>query len=348
MGQHHFDQAREAARARLGAVAKGIDVKAEREKRRAEAERERSERALTFGTLIEEWAALHLKHRRQRYAREAQRALRYAFADALNRPAAHITRADVVNTLDTLIKADKAAMAGRTMAYGRACYGCAEKRGKVPANPFMSVPIPAGTAEREHVLTDEEVGRIRQAAAGMSYPWGPLFLLLLLTLARREEVAGMRWSEISPDLTTWTIPSGRMKRGLPHVVILPAAARDVLMPIPRIDGQDLIFSTTGRTPVSGFTKAKAALDRISGAAGWRLHDIRRTGVSALARMGIDSLVADKLPAHQPSKLRGAARVYQRHDFASERAAALQAWAAHVQRCANGTGDEDNVLLLRRI
>lgn len=79
------------------------------------------------------------------------------------------------------------------------------------SNPFASLPIPAGATERERVLTDDEIDRIWNAT-GTPYPWGPLFRLLLLTLARREEVAGMRWSEISPDLTTWAIPSARMKR----------------------------------------------------------------------------------------------------------------------------------------
>ncbi len=273
-GSLTIEQAREAARARLGAVAKGIDLKAELQKRRAEAERERAERALTFGALIEEWAALHLRHRRPRYANEAQRALRYAFAGVLNRPAARITRAEVVATLDTLDKAGKAAMAGRTMAYGRACYRWAGKRGNLSANPFMDLPIPLGATERERLLTDREISRVWRAATGMSYPWGPLFCLLFLTLARREEVAGMRWSELSPDLSTWTIPSARMKRGLPHIVALSPDARQVLALIPRVEGQDLVFSTTGRTPVSGFTKAKAALDRASEVTGWRLHDIR--------------------------------------------------------------------------
>jgi integrase len=346
-GNITIDQAREAARARLGAVAKGIDVKAEREKRRAEAERERAERALTFDTLLEAWAALHLTGRRPGYAREAQRALRYAFPDVLNRPAVQITRAEVVNRLDALVKAGKAAIAGRTMAYGRACYRWAEKRGKVPSNPFASLPVPAGATERERVLTDDEIGRIWRAVAGMSYPWGPLFQLLLLTLARREEVAGMRWSELSADGQTWTIPSERMKGGQPHVVKLPEAARHIAGSVPRIAGQDLVFSTTGCTSVSGFTKAKAALDRASGVTGWRLHDIRRTGVSVLARMGVDSIVADKLLAHQPSKLRGAARVYQRHDFATERARALEAWAAHVL-CATGTDLTSNVVTTARV
>jgi hypothetical protein len=74
---------------------------------------------------------------------------------------------------------------------------------------------------------------------------------------------------------------------------------------------------------------------------WRIHDLRRTGVSVLARLGFDSIVADKLLAHQPTKLLGVAAVYQRHDFARERAAALDAWAAHVIGTAT-----DNVVSLR--
>ena len=345
-GSLTIDQAREATRARLGAVAKGIDPRAERARRRQDAERERADSALTFRVLIDQWAELHLMHCRPRYAREAQRALQHAFSHLLNRPAARVSRADAVNTLDALAKAGRVAMAGRTMAYARACFRWAEKREKVPDNPFMSLPIPAGTVERERVLTNQELGCVWRAATDMPYPWGPFFRLLLMTLARREEVAGMGWSEISADLSTWTIPSARMKRGLSHVVALPGEARQVLTTIPHIGGQDLIFSTTGRTPISGFAKAKAALDRASGVTGWRLHDIRRTGVSALAEMGIDSIVADKLLAHQPSKLRGAARVYQRHDFARERASALEDWANHILRCADAEHGA-NVVTLRR-
>jgi len=75
---------------------------------------------------------------------------------------------------------------------------------------------------------------------------------------------------------------------------------------------------------------------------WRLHDLRRSGVSALARLGFDSIVVDKILAHRPARLLGVASVYQRHDFARERAAALDAWAAHV----TGTVGR-NIVLLRR-
>lgn len=294
---------------------------------------------------MDDWAKLHLAGKRPRYAAEAVRAIKHAFAPHLSKPAARLTRAEAVNTLDALVRAEKVAIAGRTLAYGRACYAWGTKRGKIADNPFANLPIPAGVVARERVLTDAELGRVWTAAAAMGEPWGPLFRVLLLTLGRRDEVAGMRWSEVADDLATWTIPGARMKKGAAHIVALPEAARDALRAVTRVHGQDLVFSTTGKTPVSGFTKAKATLDKASKATDWRLHDIRRTGVSALAAMGFNPMVADKLLAHQPSTLHGAGRVYQRHDFAEERKRALEAWEAHVLRCAGVGVDTDKVVAL---
>jgi integrase len=207
------------------------------------------------------------------------------------------------------------------------------------------------------VLSDDELAEVWVAAATLGYPWGPFFRLAMLTLQRREEVAGMRWSEIDFDKRLWTIPGNRMKNSKPHDVHLSEAAVAILRDIRQTEGCDFVLSTTGKTPVSGFSKAKATLDaaitRARAEAGpkakgkpasmseWRTHDLRRSGVSMLARLGFDSIVADKLLAHQPAKLLGVAAVYQRHDFARERAAALDAWAAHVTRTAT-----ENVVPLR--
>jgi integrase len=343
-GSITIEQARSAARARLGEVAKGLDPVADRNRKRAAAEREKAELALTLDALLARWADLHLSSRRPRYADEAVRSVRFAFARQLGEPAARLSRAQTVAVLDEIVAKGNPVTAGRTMAYARACYSWAEKRGMVPLNPFRNLPVSAATTERERVLSDEELRDIWAAAVATPYPFGPFYQIAILTLQRRDEVAGMRWSELSPDGCTWLIPGARMKNGKPHDVHLSPPARQILRQLPRRDGHDLVFSTTGRTPISGFSRAKQALDatvvmmrRGNGRPSktspalvpWRLHDIRRTGVSTLARLGVDSVVADKLLGHQAAKLRGVAAVYQRHDFAEERARALETWASHV-------------------
>ena len=352
-GSITLEQARTAARARLGDVARGVDVVAERNRRKAEAEEKRAEAALTLDKLVDQWAALHLAQRRPRYAAEATRAIRYAFTDHLAKPAAKLTRAMVVDVLDRLARAGRLTIAGRTVAYGRACFSWARKRGKLAVNPFVDLPISAAKSERDRVLDDDEVAEVWVAAGQLPFPFGPFFKVALLTVQRREEVAGMRWSELSPDLSLWRIPAARMKAGKAHDVHLSGPAREVLQAIPRIAGQDLVFSTNGKTSISGFSRAKLQLDAAIAkariAAGvttapepWRLHDFRRAGVTRLAAMGFDSIVVDKLLAHQPSKLKGVASIYQRHSFAEERARALDAWAAHV-----AGGKVDNVVVLAR-
>jgi integrase len=79
----------------------------------------------------------------------------------------------------------------------------------------------AGTT-RDRVLSDGEVGEVWRAAVALRAPFGPMVRFLMLTLARRDEAAGMTWGELAPDLSTWTQPGARVKNGKPHVVHLSA------------------------------------------------------------------------------------------------------------------------------
>ena len=77
------------------------------------------------------------------------------------------------------------------------------------------------------------------------------------------------------------------------------------------------------------------LIELSGVTGWRLHDLRRTCVSGMARLGVAPHVADKILNHQVGAISGVAAVYQRHDFLSERRAALDLWGAHIVNESHG-------------
>ena len=78
-----------------------------------------------------------------------------------------------------------------------------------------------------------------------------------------------------------------------------------------------------------FTYAKRRLDQLSGVTGWRVHDLRRTCVSGMARLGVAPHVTDKILNHQAGTISGVAAVYQRHEFLAERQAALNLWGAHI-------------------
>ncbi len=251
-------QARAAARGILGEVANGRDPATERVEARARAAAQADADRLTLARLVDEWGEIALAGRREGYRREAVRAIRVAFVDHLNRPAAALARGDAVDVLDAMARAGRAAMAGRTLAYARACFGWAARRGKVADNPFQGLPIATGSEARDRVLTDAEIGAIWRAADRMGWPFGPVVKLLLLTAQRRDEVAQMRWGEIAPDLGVWTIPKERLKSGRAHVVHLAPEARAALAEVPRLDGRDLVFSTNGRRPCRASPKRRSA------------------------------------------------------------------------------------------
>jgi integrase len=105
-----------------------------------------------------------------------------------------------------------------------------------------------------------------------------------------------------------------------------------------------IFSLLGTKPFPEFSRAKRRLDQLSGVAGWRLHDLRRTCVSGIARLGIAPHVADKILNHQSGTISGVAAVYQRHDFLAERRQALDLWGAHVEALLNEVCHEHRIEL----
>ena len=121
----------------------------------------------------------------------------------------------------------------------------------------------------------------------MGYPFGAMMKLLLLTGQRRPEVAGMVWSEIDLEGKLWTIPKVRSKSKREHIVPLSAPALTVLNEPPLFGDEAFVFTTTGgRRPVSGFSKAKARANDLSKIENWRLHDLRRTVRTEMARLGV--------------------------------------------------------------
>jgi integrase len=327
-------KARDAVRTIMGDVARGIDPAAERKKAKAH-------EALTLAALLSDWQALHLSSKRPRYAAEAVRALRNAFSRYLDLPAADLSRAIAVKTLDAMARRGSVAMAARTAAYGKAAYGWGVKRGSLANNPFASLPV-APTERRERVLTDDELAAIWRATDGPG-PFNGIVRMLLLTGQRREEVAGMTWAELSGDFSTWTIPASRAKNGATHIVPLASPAQDLLRGVPR--SGELAFPGL-RGTFNGFSPSKAALDARSGVTDWRLHDLRRTMATGLQRLGVRLEVTEQILNHVSGSRAGIVGVYQRHDFANEKRAALEAWGAHVIAIVEGRAGADNVVALR--
>lgn len=247
------------------------------------------------------------------------------------RPVGSITKRDIIELLDATVDRGSPVMANRLLAYTARMFGWCVERGIIDHSPTGGVKTPSRETNRDRVLSDDELIAVWKAAGGIGWPFGTLVQLLALTAQRREEVAGMSWEEIALDRALWTIPKERAKNGLAHEVPLSGPALAILAAIPRTG--PLLFSTTGRTAVSGFSRAKGRLDRCSGVSDWTVHDLRRTATTGMAQLGIPPHVADKILNHKSGSIRGVAAVYNRHGYLDERREALEAWGRRVMSLA---------------
>ncbi len=344
-------QARRLADTHRGTVRAGGDPVADKRARHAAqlageaaARQERREAAFTLAALLDAWEARGLADRRESYRTDALRRLRKSLAPLLGRPAKAVTRTEAAELLAELAATSGPVGANRIMAYARACYGWGGKANLVEANPFAGLAPPGRERARDRVLAPEEVRAVWRAAGELGPVHGGYVRFLLLTLQRREEVAGATWSELAPDLSTWTIPAERAKNDRAHLVHLAPDARAVLEVIPRVRAS-LVFALPGGGKLTAFSAIKRRLDAAIAAeeaqaaaeqgrevvpvAPWTFHDFRRAGVTALAGQGFPPHVCDRLLNHVSGAIQGVAAVYQRAEFLAERKAALEAWAAHV-------------------
>lgn len=204
-----------------------------------------------------------------------------------------------------------------------AMFNWAADYGVVAVNPFIGIRLRIDMKPRDRVLTLAEARLAFTAAGEVGYPFGTLYQLLLLSGCRLRELAECRWSWIGPNEIV--VPGEHRKTGKPHILPLTDAISAVLKGVVRQQG-DYVFSTTdGLRPVSGFSKAKAQLDRMLSAdfPKFVVHDFRRTVRSHMSRLGIDAVTAELLLGHQLSGVMG---IYDRYERLTERRVALNAWA----------------------
>jgi integrase len=287
--------------------------------------------------LLDKFVTRYVKRKnRPRSIAEVERLIKTYIKPAwIGKKIGEIAKRDVLELLQSI---EAPIAANRTFSVVRKFLNWQITQDVIHVSPVAGLEPPNEEVSRDRVLSDEEIRLLWRATEG-SAPLAIMTRLLLLTGQRRNEVAGMCWSELPKDFDSkdpiWIIPAKRAKNDIEHAVPLAPQVVDILRALPRMNGSDFVLSTTGKSPVSGFSKFKMALDRamVKEAKGpiseWRLHDIRRTVASGLARIGQRVEVAEKILNHTSGTFAGVVRVYQRYDFAIEKRQALTAWADKV-------------------
>jgi integrase len=229
------------------------------------------------------------------------------------------------------INKDRPILANRVLATTRKWFNFMIAKDIIKTlSPCAGVEAPAKENSRERVLTNEEIAALWMASDQVDGIFGPFTKLLVLTGQRRSEVAGMRMSEIDTEARTWTLPGERTKNGEQHSVPLSSQAWAIIEAA-RSGTGDHVLSGTGKTAISGFSKAKRVIDRIVNfRTPWTWHDIRRSVVTHLADdLAVPPHIIEAAVNHISGHKAGVAGVYNRATYAVEKRDALQAWADHI-------------------
>jgi integrase len=259
-----------------------------------------------------------------------------------NRRIGDITDTDIIHALDQ-ISGHAPILANRLHAILSALFTWARKKRLVASNPCADLDRPAEEKSRDRVLDDKELRKVWNAAGELGHPHAGIVKLLILTGQRRNEIAGLRWSEVDLEDRALHLPAARTKNGRPHDVPLSASALAVVASLPRLIDAEYVF-TIRRKPIVNLSHMKERLDAASGVKSWRLHDLRRTVASGLQRLGVRLEVTEAVLNHRSGSMAGIVGVYQRHDYAAEKRDALARWADHVDAVVSGR--KANVVALR--
>jgi integrase len=312
------------------------------------ADRAPSPATASVASILDEFVARYVRNPKQplreRTADEYESAFKRLVKPRVGKLSIYeVRRSHIIKMLDEIEDVNGPVAADRTLAYVRKAFNWYATR-----DDQFNVPIVRGMARikpkeraRARVLSGDEIRAIwpELAKAGT---FGALVKTLLLTAQRRDEVAQMSRKEIGSD-GIWTIPAERYKTKCANFVPLSKAALAVIAAQPTIDGSDYVFSSRAKTPFSGFSKSKVALDKTVLAAmqkrakkggkvepipNWTLHDLRRTAKTLMVRAGARPDISERVLGHVIAGVEG---TYDRHSYEDEKRDALEKLAAIIER-----------------
>jgi integrase len=282
--------------------------------------------AMLFESVVEEWLKRDQSKNKSSSQYQVHRSLEVDMLPAWRgKRVDEITKRDIHDLLDSITDRGAPIMARRVQAYVRRFFRWCIERDILETDPTAGMPRVGNGKSRERVLSDDELVKVWNAAP--DGPYGAVVRMLALTGARREEIAQLRWSEIDGDCIK--LEGVRTKTGTPHIIPLSAAARALLASVPRIADSDFVFTTSGRKPISGWSRPKIELDTASGITDWRIHDLRRTVATGMQKLGITLQTVEAVLGHVSGSRGGIVGVYQRHNYAEEKRTALEAWGQYV-------------------
>jgi integrase len=308
----------------------------------------------TVADKLAEWQEAKAPQWSDRYQREVQRLCAVEILPKLGkRPLTDTTRIDWTDLIAA--KARRAPGVGSMLYRTSAAFlNHAEAHGwiSVPLLPRKGLAaIAPPVAARERTLSDAELCAVWTAADRLRPKPRAFVHLLAMTAAREMEVADISIGELDLPAGRWSIPGSRTKNSRGIVLPLhPLLIEELISVWPehgdRAGGTWRLLGGIAGSGLRGFSPIKRALDKASGVAEWRWHDLRRSARTGLSRLGVPRDIAEACLNHISGRS-ALERTYDKHDFADEVIAALQRWQVHVASIVGEAPSADVVPLRKK-
>jgi integrase len=316
------DQARREATRLLGVVAGGADpavAKAEARQRWAE----------TFEAEIRHYLDRKRSAMKPRAYEEVARHLTRHAKPLHHLPLTKIDRRTIALRLGEIETASGPVTRNRVRSSLSAFFNFAIREGLVEINPVAGTGKAPEGGSRDRVLSEPELAQVWRSLGEDQF--SDIVRLLILTGQRREEIGGLRWSEIDFDRDLIALPPSRTKNKRLHELPLSQQARAILEVQPHRQDRDLIFGL-GQGAFSGWSDCKAALDaRLKLKSPFRLHDLRRTVATVMAdKLNVLPHIIEAVLNHVSGHRAGVAGIYNRAKYEGEMRQALGRWADHIE------------------
>ena len=236
---------------------------------------------------------------------------------------AEIDRRTIALRLAEIEQASGPVARNRTRASLSAFFAFAIREGLIETNPVAGTGRADEAHSRDHVLTEQELSAILKALGQDQF--GNIVRLLVLTGQRRNEIGGLRWSEVDFDRGLIVLPPARTKNKRLHELPLSPQVQSILERQSR--NAEFVW---GRRWTS-WSNGKDDLDQRlpTSIRDWRLHDLRRTAATMMAELGVLPHIIEAVLNHVSGHRAGVAGIYNRARYQDEMRAALQRWADYV-------------------
>ena len=285
--------------------------------------------AMTVTALIESWLARHVRPHLRSADRVESRMRQNVLPAIGDVTLAGLHRRDVNRVLDAIVDRGTPVAAARVLADFRSALRWAVARGDLDHDPTAGMSAPVGPRHRDRVLSDAEVCHVWDALPrALSKTCRRIVKLCLITGQRIGEVAGMRRAELDLAAREWKLPGARTKNAHAHVVPLSALALGVIEEALADAGKSPFVFPAGEGSLPPTRVARDIRERAQlGLEHWTAHDLRRTAITGMARLGVAPIVLGHVANHRTTTKAGVTLgIYSHHDYAAEKRQALDAWA----------------------